>query len=138
MAIKLLAILLLYLSISFVLTALYVRFRGDDSLAGFYRKRLGLFPSFPVVLVMQIGRLSIQSLAWRARELFELLSGKPTYRRRKINYYGQRRKTRGSKSRLQGALETNRKKAVRPASQPGLVNDNEVTLSAVSKVASRI
>lgn len=138
MAIKFLAISLLYLSVSFVLTALYVRFRGDEPLAGFYRKRFGLFPFFPVVLVMQLGLMLTQSLAWRARYLFELLSGKPTYRRRKVNYYGQRRSTRRRKSRLQGALETSRKKTVRPASQSGLVNDNEVTLSAVSKVASRI
>lgn len=137
MAIKILVISLLYLSFSFILTALFVRFRGKDPLAGFYRKHFGCFPSFPVVAVAQICLLALALLAGCARVMFELLSGKPTYHRRKVNYYGQRQKPRSPQFRLDRALKMDSSKAVDSSPRPGLVNDNEAMFSNVSKAASK-
>ncbi|SIO23290.1 hypothetical protein SAMN02745824_3460 [Parasphingorhabdus marina DSM 22363] len=125
MTFKLLAFLLLYLALNFVLAALYVRFWSDDQLSHFYRKRFGFFPFFPVLLLMRVCQITFHLLARTIRFFFELLSGKPTYHRRKFGYYGPVRSP--SRPRVATKKVINLKTVFRakPAEKPRRVNDNE-------------
>lgn len=136
MVISILLFSILYLGMSFILTALYVRFQGDDNLAICYRKNFALFPSFPVIIFFRLGLLPFRLLAWRARDLFEFLSGKPTYHRRKIDYYGRGQKLRHRKVTLDSALHLGKNISSMPPPRRTLVSDNDVDLSAVPKVLS--
>ena len=137
MVISILLFSILYLGISFILTALYVRFRDDDILAIRYRKNFVLFPSFPVIIFFRLSLLPIRLLAWSARDFFEFLSGKPTYHRRKLDYYGRRQKLRRRKVSLDSALQMGKNISSKPPPRRIPVSDNDADLSAVPKAFSK-
>lgn len=77
-----------YLVISFILTALYVRFAQSTRLATTTRKYFYLFPVIPILLMLnlliQAARLLIGTTAQLVRRVFEKLSGKKPYRKRSV------------------------------------------------------
>ncbi|MEO0440508.1 MAG: hypothetical protein AAF067_06480 [Pseudomonadota bacterium] len=137
MAISILGFSILYMGISFILTALYVRFRGSEPLAVHYRKHFLLFPSFPLIMLFRLGSFPFRLFVWHARDLFEFLSGKPTYHRRKIDYYGRRKKLRRRRLWLDSRSQTEEKAASNPSQRPSLVSDNDAMISTVPEVVSK-
>lgn len=77
-----------YLVISFILTALYVRFAQSTRLVTTTRKYLYLFPVIPILLLLDLlmrgARLLTGTAAQLVRRAFEKLSGKKTYRKRSV------------------------------------------------------
>lgn len=137
MVINILAFSFLYMGGSFILTALYVRFRNGQPLALYYRKNFALFPSFPVIMFFRLGLWPFRLMASSARDLFEFLSGKPTYHRRKTNYYGRRRKLRRWKVDMNDNLKMGRNIPSKSQPRPRLVSDNGAPPSEVPKVVSK-
>jgi branched-subunit amino acid transport protein len=82
-----------YVFVSFLLTALFVRLGKQAALAKKVRQHFYWFPFIPPALVM---KSLLQGIGWVLRSAlhslrrgFEILSGAKTYRRQKISdYYG--------------------------------------------------
>jgi len=90
MTVYVIAGLAAYLVLSFLFTALYVRFAAESKLTKFFRKNFYSFPFFPILfLVKMVGAIIspiFTVLPKLIRTIFEKISGKRTYRRGS-NYY---------------------------------------------------
>lgn len=79
-----------YLLISFILSALYVRFADRSPMAKALRKHFYLFPFIPIFALMYLliraVTLMVGIPAKIIRRAFEMLSGKKTYKKRSAYY----------------------------------------------------
>lgn len=128
---KFLLIAIPYLVLTFVWTALYVRWGRNENLIVCFRKRFYLFPVIPVGMIVIFAVLVLRMTGANARRLFEILAGKRTYHRRRLSYYrlGNVKFFPRSSARAKKVPE-----AVRPRA---VVNDNQAVRSAFSFVRFR-
>jgi hypothetical protein len=82
--------LTVYLILSLLVAALYVRRNGRGKWTKFLRKYFYLFPLFPIIVaiwvLLQVIAACCRMIFASARWIFEKLSGKKTYRRKSIYF----------------------------------------------------